>query len=279
MRDFDPADLIDDVCVVIVAAGSGERLAAARPKAFVGLGGRVLLAHSLAAFEAHEAVDSIVLVVPEGWEGPTEVLVDDLGCERVSSIETGGSSRAASVRAGLAGVPDRRATAVLVHDAARPVVPADLIDRVLAPLAEGYDVVVPALPIADTVKQVDPATGQTRATLQRQELRLAQTPQASRASSLHAAMRDLDDAQLELLSDCSAAIERCGGRALCVEGDARCTKVTTPEDLQALERRLFPQARSPEDGGDELPAGDAHPHDSDPLDEDDLVGLHEEESR
>ncbi|MBC7645362.1 MAG: 2-C-methyl-D-erythritol 4-phosphate cytidylyltransferase, partial [Thermoleophilia bacterium] len=158
-QQLNPEDFIDDVAVIILAGGHGERLGGPRPKAFVGLAGEVLLAHSLRAFEQHEAVDSIVLVVPEDWVGPTEVLVDDLGCDRVTSIEIAGSSRAASVVAGLEAIVDRRATAVLVHDAARPIVPADLIDRVLGPLSEGADAVVPVLEVADTIKQIDASTG------------------------------------------------------------------------------------------------------------------------
>ena len=114
--EYDPNDLIDDVAVVLLAAGEGSRMRTSRPKAFVGVAGEAMLVHSLRSFEAHEAVDSIVLVVPEDWVGPAEVLVEDIGCDKVSSIEIGGASRAASVRAGLAAAANRRATAVLVRD-------------------------------------------------------------------------------------------------------------------------------------------------------------------
>jgi len=269
VNDYAPEHLIDDVCVILVAAGTGQRLGARRPKAFVGLAGEVLAAHSLRAFEEHEAVDSIVLVVPPEWEGPAEVLVDDLGCAKVTSIETGGASRAASVLAGLAGVPDRAATAVLVHDAARPLVSEALIDRVLAPLAEGYDAVVPALPATDTVKHVDPETGRVLSTLPRGELRLAQTPQACRASALHAALRGLDDVGLAGVTDDAAAIEQAGGRTVCVAGDVRAVKITTAADLAALELRLAPAAPPAEGSHADHPD---HPDDLEPLDEHDLEG-------
>lgn len=279
---YDPDDLIDDVAVVLLAAGAGARLGSARPKAFVGLAGEAMLVHSLRSFEAHEAVDSIVLVVPEDWVGPAEVLVDDLGCDKVSSIEVGGASRAASVRNGLAAVADRRATAVLVHDAARPVVPASLVDRVLAPLADGWDAVVPTLPVTDTIKRID-SSGQVVETIDRSVLGAAQTPQACRASALHAALRELDDAALGAITDDSAAIERAGGRAVVVVGDLRTRKVTTPEDLAELDRVLAPATPEaiaataaaaeplPDDGTGDPDAELAE--DLEPLDEDDLAGV------
>ncbi len=278
----DPDDLIDDVAVVLLAAGEGTRLGSARPKAFVGLAGEAMLVHSLRAFEAHEAVDSIVLVVPEDWLGPAEVLVDDVGCDKVSSIEIGGASRAESVRNGLAAVADRRATAVLVHDAARPVVPESLIDRVLAPLADGADAVVPTLPVTDTIKRID-ADGAIVETIDRSVLGAAQTPQACRASALHAALADLDDAALEAITDDAAAIEARGGRGVVVIGDVRTRKVTTADDLADLERVLAPAtpeaaaAVTPDPAleGDVDPDHDL-PEDMDPLDEDDLAGAEDE---
>lgn len=280
MSELDPANLIDDVAVVLLAAGEGTRLSSSRPKAFVGLAGEALLVHSLRAFEQHEAVDSIVLVVPEEWVGPAEVLVDDVGCDKVSSIEIGGASRAESVRNGLAAVADRRATAVLVHDAARPIVPEAMVDRVLAPLADGWDAVVPALPVADTIKVVG-ADGRIESTPERASLRAVQTPQACRASALHAALHDMSVEQLAALTDDSQAIEQAGGRCCVAEGDPSARKVTTSEDLAELERLLAPEPAAPDaasvDGGNIDNSGDddpdaEHPEDLEPLDEDDLAG-------
>ncbi len=253
-------DLIDDVAVVLLAAGEGTRLGSSRPKAFVGLAGEAMLVHALRAFEAHEAVDSIVLVVPEDWLGPAEVLVDDVGCDKVSSIEIGGASRAESVRNGLAAVANRRGTAVLVHDAARPVVPESLVDRVLAPLAEGADAVVPTLPVTDTIKRID-ADGTIIETIDRMVLGAAQTPQACRASALHAALDGLGDDELARITDDAGAIEARGGKAVVVIGDQRARKVTTADDLAALELVL---------GGPATPLEDAD--DEEPLEEDDLAG-------
>lgn len=270
---FDAGDLIDDVVVVLLAAGTGERLGSGRPKAFVGVAGEVMLAHSLRAFEAHEAVDAIVLVVPEGWLEPSEVLVDDLGCDRVSAIQVGGASRAESLHAGLEAVPARRQTAVLVHDAARPIVPPDVIERVLAPLAEGFDAVVPALPAVDTVKRVDATTGEVAETLPREQIRLAQTPQACRASALHDALERVGDG-IAALTDDAAAIEQAGGRVTTVAGDARLRKVTTLADLRDLERSLGVSTPPADLAHDDV---EEHAEDLEALDEHDLAGGRDQE--
>ena len=203
------------------------------------------------------------------------VIDHNLGCDRVASIEIAGSSRAASVVAGLEAIVDRRGTAVLVHDAARPIVPATLIDRVLGPLSEGADCVVPSLGVADTIKQVDPSTGTIVATPERANLRRAQTPQACRASSLHAALRGLDDKALALITDCSMAIEKSGGTCIVVDGDVRTHKITTAADLAELEAVMSPpplpaDTVAVDSTGQVL--GEEDPEDLEPLDEDDLAG-------
>ncbi len=170
---------------VLAAAGSGERLGADRPKAFARLGGRPLLAESLERLEASGWIDAIVVVVPEGWEEPAILLAEELGCSKVTACVTGGETRAESVRAGVAEVPEDAAV-VLVHDAARPLLVEDVIERVLAPLSEGWDGVVPALPLADTVKRV---TGERVVeTLPRADLVAVQTPQAFVAPELRRAL-------------------------------------------------------------------------------------------
>lgn len=282
--DLREDDLIDDVCVILLAGGSGERLGSKRPKAFVGFGGTVLLAHSLLAFERHEAVDSIVIVVPDGWEDPVRVMVDDLGCDRVSSIEIGGASRGASVRAGLDAIPVRRQTAVIVHDTARPLVTEGVIDRVLAPLAEGWDAAIPVLEVADTIKEVD-ARGKVLRSVDRQFLRRVQTPQACRAESLHSAYAGIDEADLVGVTDCALAIERWGGRVLTVRGEERLQKVTTAHDLSDLER-VLERVGQPVDAPwvtvepDEQAIADTSDaelvDDTDELDDEDTLGLEPE---
>lgn len=216
------------VWAILAAAGSGERLGADQPKAFVRLGDRALLAESLERLEASEWVDAIVVAAPPEWEEPVILLAEELGCGKVVSAVTGGATRAESVRLGLAEVaPD--AAVVLVHDAARPVLPAEVVERVLQPLGEGWDGAVPALPVADTIKRV--RDGAVAETLDRRELVAVQTPQAFVAGVLRAAAAGE-------ASDCASLVEARGGRVKVVDGDPRLLKVTTREDLVRVEQLL-----------------------------------------
>ncbi len=142
------------VWALLVAAGAGERLGGERPKAFVGLGELPLLAEPLRRLDESDWIDAIVVAVPAGWEEPAILLAEELAATKVVAAVPGGATRAESVRAALAEVPDD-ALVVIVHDAARPLVTEAVLERVLAPLSEGWDGVVPALPLTDTVKSVD----------------------------------------------------------------------------------------------------------------------------
>jgi len=214
---------------VLAAAGSGERLGSDRPKAFARLGELPLLAESLRRLEDSDWIDSIVVVAPRDWEEPAILLAEELGAGKVAGVVTGGATRAASVRAGVAEVP-ADAVVILVHDAARPVLPEEVVERVLAPLAEGWDGVVPALPVADTVKRV--RGDEVVETLAREELVAAQTPQAFLADVLRRAVEGGE------ASDCAALVERAGGRVKVVEGDRRLLKVTTGADLELVQSWL-----------------------------------------
>ena len=215
------------VWAVLAAAGSGERLGADRPKAFARLGERVLLAESLERLDASDWVDAIVVAATAGWEEPVILLAEELGCAKVGACVTGGATRAESVRAALEEVADD-AAAILVHDAARPLVTDDVIGRVLAPLSEGWDGAVPAVPLPDTVKRV--RDGAVVQTLDRSELVAIQTPQAFVASVL----RDAFAGDVATASDCASLVERRGGRIHVVEGDPRLLKVTSRADLDLV---------------------------------------------
>ena len=215
------------VWAVLAAAGSGERLGADRPKAFARLGERVLLAESLERLDASDWVDAIVVAATAGWEEPVILLAEELGCAKVGACVTGGATRSESVRAALEEVADD-AAAILVHDAARPLVTDDVIGRVLAPLSEGWDGAVPALPLDDTVKRV--RDGTVVETLDRSELVAIQTPQAFVASVL----RDAFAGDVATASDCASLVERRGGRIHVVEGDPRLVKVTSRADLELV---------------------------------------------
>jgi 2-C-methyl-D-erythritol 4-phosphate cytidylyltransferase len=216
---------------LLVAAGAGERLGIDRPKAFASLGGRPLLAESLDRLDRCPWVDAIVVAAPPGWEEPVILLTEELAATKVVSCVTGGATRAESVRAALADVPED-ALVVLVHDAARPLLEDAVVERLLGPLAEGYDGVVPAVPIPDTVKRVDGNV--VVETLDRSGLVGAQTPQAFLATALrHALGGDLSGA-----TDCASLVERAGGRVAVVAGDSRLFKVTTARDLELAESLL-----------------------------------------
>jgi 2-C-methyl-D-erythritol 4-phosphate cytidylyltransferase len=216
---------------LLVAAGAGERLGTDRPKAFAPLGGRPLLAESLERLDRSDWIDSIVVAAPPGWEEPVILLAEEVTASKVVTAVPGGATRAESVRAALAEVPDD-AIAVIVHDAARPLVDDDVVGRVLGPLSEGAAGVVPALRLVDTVKRV--RGSEVVETLDREELVAVQTPQAFPADVLRRALAgDLAGA-----TDCSSLVEAAGGRVLIVDGDPRLLKVTTPEDLELVESWL-----------------------------------------
>jgi len=215
------------VWAILVAAGRGERLGLDRPKAFARLGDEPLLAEPLRRLEACPWVDGIVLVAPQGWEEPAILVAEEEGCGKVHACVTGGATRSDSVRAGLAEVP-ADALVVLVHDAARPLLSDEVVERVLAPLSEGWDGAVPGLPVADTLKRVD---GDRRVleTVGRDAVYAVQTPQAFPADVLRRALAAGDAA-----SDCAGSVEAAGGRVKVVDGDPRLLKVTTADDLARI---------------------------------------------
>lgn len=144
-------------------------------------------------------------------------------------IVVGGAERTDSVRAGLAAAGD--AELVLVHDAARPLTPAPMIERVVAALRAGASAVIPVLPVADTIKRVGP-DGAVEATVDRADLRAVQTPQGFTAAALRAAY---DAAPGELATDDAGLVERAGGTVVTVPGDPLALKITTAFDLRVAE--------------------------------------------
>jgi 2-C-methyl-D-erythritol 4-phosphate cytidylyltransferase len=211
---------------VIAAAGSGERLGAGGPKAFVELAGRPLLDWSLDAFRAAECVIEIVVAAPPGSESE----VADRGVVAVA----GGAHRSESVAnaAELCGED-----IVVVHDAARPLVTPDLIDAVVRRLLadDGAAAAIAAAPVTDTIKQAGEA-GEVERTLDRSGLWAVQTPQAFRADALREAHADPDS--LPDATDDAMLVERAGGRVLIHEAPAENLKVTRPIDLRVAELLL-----------------------------------------
>jgi 2-C-methyl-D-erythritol 4-phosphate cytidylyltransferase len=212
------------VWAVLAAAGRGDRLGLDRPKAFAPLGEGVLLAVPLQRLNDSEWIEGIVVAAPPDWEEPAILLAEELACEKVATTVTGGDTRPDSVRAALAEVPPEAAV-VMVHDAARPLVSDDVIERVLAPLSEGWDGVVPAVPVKDTVKRV--RGEEVVETLEREGLVGAQTPQAFEASVLRTAL----GGDIAGATDCASLVEAARGRVRVVDGDPKLLKVTDTADL------------------------------------------------
>jgi 2-C-methyl-D-erythritol 4-phosphate cytidylyltransferase len=217
------------VWAILVAAGRGERLGLDRPKAFAKLGEEPLLAEPLRRLDGCPWVDGIVLVAPPGWEEPAILVAEEEGCGKVHACVAGGETRSDSVRAGLTEIP-ADALVVLVHDAARPLVSDEVVERVLAPLSEGWDGVVPGLPVGDTLKRVG-ADGSVEETVSRDGLWAVQTPQAFAADRFRHA---LAGNSLLRATDCAGLVEAAGGRVRVVEGDPRLLKVTSAADLETV---------------------------------------------
>ncbi|MGZ9828452.1 2-C-methyl-D-erythritol 4-phosphate cytidylyltransferase [Tsukamurella ocularis] len=211
------------VVALVPAAGQGTRLGLNRPKAFVTLQGRSLLERAVDGLFASGAVDEVVVMVPADLVDGARALVPR------ARVVVGGAERTDSVRAGLAAAGD--AELVLVHDAARPLTPGPVIERVVAALRAGATAVIPVLPVADTVKRVG-ADGAVEATVDRADLRAVQTPQGFTAAALRAAY---DAAPGELATDDAGLVERAGGAVVTVAGDPLAMKITTAFDLRVAE--------------------------------------------
>jgi 2-C-methyl-D-erythritol 4-phosphate cytidylyltransferase len=211
---------------VIAAAGSGERLGAGGPKAFVEIGGRPMLEWSLDAFRAANAIEEVVVAAPPGQEDT----VSEMGVVAVA----GGEHRSESVANALSLCTG---DIVVVHDAARPLVSPGLIDAVVEELAaeEGVAGVIAATPVTDTIKKASDG-GQVERTLDRSGLWAVQTPQAFRADALREALADPDS--LPEASDDAMLVERRGGRVLIHSTSPDNIKVTTAFDLRMAELLL-----------------------------------------
>lgn len=246
---------------VLTAAGSGSRLGAGVPKALVPVGGVSLLRRAAAGLIASGAVSHVVVTAPaeevDRFRAELEGLPDGsagAAAGRRGGIEVvAGSprSRQASVALGLAAalaaVP--QADVVIVHDAARALTPPEVTQRVVAAVRAGHEAVVPALPMTDTVKEVETRPAGEPETVvgtpRRDRLRAVQTPQGFETSVLVAAHRTgAERAGDEALaaSDDAGLVEACGGRVVVVAGDERAMKVTTPMDLALAELLLERQS-------------------------------------
>lgn len=224
------------VGVVVVAAGSGTRLGADRPKAFVHLAGATLLEHAVRGALA-PGPDELVVVVPAALVAEARDIVTGLpeGLSCTVSVVAGGAERTDSVAAGLAALTPA-VELVLVHDAARCLAPVGVFERVLAALAVGAKGVVPGVPVVDTIKVVDEG-GVVTDTPDRSSLRAVQTPQGFDRAALTAA-----HASGVAATDDAALVEALGHPVVVVDGDPLALKITTAEDLTRVERLLAERA-------------------------------------
>jgi 2-C-methyl-D-erythritol 4-phosphate cytidylyltransferase len=220
------------VWAILAAAGRGDRLGLDRPKAFAPLNDRPLIAESLERLDASDWIEGIVVAAPPEWEEPCILVAEEVAAGKVAATVTGGESRSESVRNALDEVP-ADAAVVLVHDAARPLVTEEVIERLVTALEDGWDAALPALPIVDTVKRVEDEA--VTETLDRDGLVTVQTPQAFVAAALREALADPTLQQTVTKStDCASLVEARGGRVRVVEGDRRLLKVTEPADLELV---------------------------------------------
>jgi len=226
------------ITAIIVAGGTGERLGRPGGKQLARVAGLPVLAHTIRAFEDATRVDAVVVVVhPERLDQYRAEAVLASGATKVLAVVPGGTSRAASVRAGLAAVP-AESTIILVHDGARPLVEPSLIDAAVATLAgdDSLDGVIVGHPSYDTLKIVE-GERHVRGTADRTTTWAVQTPQVFRAQTLRAAYERASADGWDGTDDASF-VERAGGRLAMYEGSRDNIKVTVPEDLPLVDRLL-----------------------------------------
>jgi 2-C-methyl-D-erythritol 4-phosphate cytidylyltransferase len=224
------------VAALVLAAGRGERLGASVPKAFHPLAGRPLVLRAIEALAACPTIERIVPVLPPAGLAPWSDLPLEPACRaRLAPPVAGGATRQDSMRAGLAALPPT-VELVAVHDAARPLVRARDVERVVAAAARGGAALL-AVPVRDTLKRV--AGGRVVGTLARDACWAAQTPQAFRVELLREALAKAE-ADAFVGTDDAQLVERLGVAVEVVEGDPSNLKITAPGDL-ALAEALFAQ--------------------------------------
>ncbi len=224
---------------LVPAAGRGQRLGAGMPKALVPVAGESLLLRAVRGLLASRCVQHVVVAAPDDGVALVEADLRPLGAPDTVHVVAGGAERTDSVRialdAALARVPD--AGIVLVHDAARAFTPPSVVRAVVEAVQHGASAVVPVLPVADTVKQVD-ADGSVEHTVDRNALRAVQTPQGFTT----AVLREAYEAGGDIATDDAGLVERVGHPVRAVPGHPHALKITTAFDLAIAERVLAPAA-------------------------------------
>jgi 2-C-methyl-D-erythritol 4-phosphate cytidylyltransferase len=223
---------------IVPAAGRGDRLGPGAPKALRDLGGVPMLVHAVRALATARGVDLVVVAAPADSVSEVQALLSEHGADEPSVgraaavVVAGGATRQASVAAALGSLPED-VDVVLVHDAARPLVPVELVDAIAAAVRAGSPAVVPGLPVNDTIKRVG-LDQEVEETLDRSVLRAIQTPQGFRREVLAAAHAAATDEA----TDDAGLVEAIGVAVLVIPGAAEAFKVTRPLDLVLAEAVL-----------------------------------------
>lgn len=227
---------IGPLVAIVAAAGSGERLGRGEPKALVACAGRPLVEWSIEPLAA--VCDRVIVVLPAG-SVETALAAGDDGAALAERV-TGGASRSESVLAGVRASPE--AQAYVVHDAARPLLTRELVERCVGELERGWDGAVAAARMTDTVKEAT-GDGQVLRTLDRDTLWAVQTPQAFAATALRRAL-EVGSGRLAAATDDASLVEAAGGRVRVVEASPGNVKVTRASDLAAVESELAARRRA-----------------------------------
>lgn len=223
--------------VLVPAAGRGERLGPGAPKALRELAGIPILLHTITAVSASPAVDLVVIAAPED---DVELVAGLVGRSTFSAeivVVSGGSTRQDSVARALISLPTD-IDVVLVHDAARPLVPVEVVSAVVAAVRDGNSCVIPALTVTDTIKSiVKSADGSelVTCTLDRESLRAIQTPQGFTRELLQRAHAQVDPDPNSVFTDDAALVEKLGTPVLVIPGHAESLKITRPFDITVAE--------------------------------------------
>ncbi len=219
--------------VIIAAAGSGERLNASMIKSLVLLKGKPLFLFSLGTFNKIFSVDSMILVVSEKHQWEFEHTLKQYPLEKVTRVVAGGLTRAQSVAHGLKAL-DKDTDCVIIHDAARPFVTMELVEKTIKG-CQKHRAVITAVPVKPTIKKVDAKTMTVKETLDRKTLWEVQTPQAFHKNTILKAHRQYKG---EEPTDDAMMVEKLGVPVKVVEGDYKNIKITTAEDLLLAETFL-----------------------------------------
>ena len=219
---------------IIAAAGQGTRMGGKRAKQFLELASTPVLIHALKAFEACDAIQEIIVVLPAAAVSDFSGLARPYKLKKVRTVVPGGPTRAGSVLRGLQAVSMDESDIVAVHDGTRPFVTTDEIKRTVH-AAETSGAAILVAPVVDTVKEVQ--DGEVLRTVSRERLRRALTPQCFRYAILREAYEQVDELD-PTLTDESSLVERLGVAVTIVEGSARNMKITEPDDLVIAEAIL-----------------------------------------